>query len=451
MRISKNLKRISSVIVLIIYLAVMTKVIGDAIEPVSYAMYFNHDLECIEEQGRQVDMVLLGASRVYRTFVPEIIEEELGMDCVINAASAVQPMCGTYYQLEELIKRFCPKNVIIGLSWDSLTDDSARQRRLIVYDRLTGFTKAKYALNCFEFDEWLYLIDAYRFRSNFDIEKFREINDKKQRLIQADYNLRESADEYNEAEYYADKGFVYSAHSLKDGNIPMKGEGVFSVEDIDDENKKYLDDCVKLCRKNGINLYLVVGPTSLMRMYNIDNYQGADDYFSDYAKENGLIYNNLNYIKNRETILPDSKMFDYNHVSGEGAYEISSLYMEILKKEIQGIDVSDYFYDNMDELKADVNRVVSVEAEFSIQDSKARIEAVSLHNDDVIPLYQIEISEDGENYDVLKKWTKDSVFDIKLPDHVIFIKVKAKTDNDKGIEAYQVFKITDGHVERITD
>ena len=228
---------------------------------------------------------------------------------------------------------------------------------------------------------------------------------------------------------------------MEAGNVPMKGEGVFSEDEIKLENKKYLDACVDLCKKNDINLYLVVGPTSVMRLYYIENYQEANDYYNNYAKENGLIYHNLNYLKDRETFLPDTMMFDYNHVNGEGAYIITEMYSEILKKDMEGIDTSEYFYDDLDSLKADVNRIVSVGAEISIEDTVAHIEIMSLQNDDITPYYQIEISEDKENYTVLTEWTTQSELELELPRESGFnIKVRARTENNEGIEAFHIYE-----------
>ena len=436
MQISNLFKRIASIIILIAFIVVPSVILGNLMQPLSHAMYFDHDLDVIEAEGSGVDMVFLGTSRVYRTFVPEIIEKEMDMDCVINAATASQPICASYYQLEYLIKKFHPQNVVLGVGWETLMTEPGRQSRLIMYDRLKGTTRFKYAIDCFDFDEMLYLIDAYRFRKNFEINEIRTINERKKELVDSNYTLRTS-----DEEYYADKGFIYSVTSVADGNVDINGKGEFDKDKIIEGNLKYLDACIDLCEENDINVYMVTGPTTMMRIYYIDNYQDAVDYFDDYAREKGLIYHNLNYLKDRETILPDSMMFDYNHVNGEAAYMISELYTEILRKDMSGIDTSDYFYKDLDELKDSVNRIVAVDAEISIEASVARVEITSLQNDDVTPYYQVEISEDGEDYTVIVEWTKQSKLDLEVPgESGFYIKVRARTQNNEGYEAYQIYK-----------
>lgn len=52
--------------------------------------------------------------------------------------------------------------------------------------------------------------------------------------------------------------------------------------------------------------------------YESAGYQDAVDFYNNYAEENGIVYYNLNYLKGREEIFPDSVMHDDNHLNGEG-------------------------------------------------------------------------------------------------------------------------------------
>lgn len=436
MRISKDIKRVILTFIFIFLILIIEIALGRLVKPVfnMYSTYFMHDLEEIEAKKEQVELVFLGASGEYLTYVPEIFEEKLNMNCVINAASSAQPTCAAYYQLKNLIERFHPSNVVIGLAWNELAIFNL-QGKLIVYDRLTGLTKLQYAIECFDKEERLYTFYSYRYRDN--ISKIASLHKQKQYLIQTDYKSEVSNDEY-----YADTGFIYSYKSCKDGNISCVGWGEFefSEKTIREENLAYLDACVDLCKKNNINLYLVSSPISMAQIYNIKNYQGATDFYQKYAKKNGLVYHNLNYLKYREKSIPDSVMRDESHLNGEGASIVSEIYAEILEKDIAGNNTNDYFYENLNQLKKDVNRIVTVEAEITVENDHIHIETRSLHNEETIPFYQIEISEDNDNFNVLAGWTKDNVFDIDIPDEGEFsLKVKAKAGNEGEVEAFQVY------------
>lgn len=270
------------------------------------------------------------------------------------------------------------------------------------------------------------MLYPYRFRGN--LAKASSIYQSKRTLAAADYIPDTTAG----SEYYADKGFIYSRSTFEPGNIEISHPGVFSADAILEDNLQYLNACVGLCEDYGVTLSLVTAPTSMMQIYHVENYQNAVEFYTQYAEQHGLAYHNLNYLYGREDFLPDTLMHDYNHVNGEGAYAVSKLYAEILKKDLQGIDISDYFYKDLAELKADVNRVVAVSANIELkEEGRAHLEILSLQNVDTIPQYQIEISkDDGETYHVVISWTESNSFDITVPNESDYkIKVRAKTGN----------------------
>lgn len=92
MPISNRTKKVITAVSLFIMLAICFNIIGYILEPSSYALYFNHDLEEIEKTESRVDLAFVGASRVYRSFVPEVFEEKIGVQNVVNAGSSSQPI-----------------------------------------------------------------------------------------------------------------------------------------------------------------------------------------------------------------------------------------------------------------------------------------------------------------------------------------------------------------------
>lgn len=434
---SKTFKRILSLVVLFTLFAAGNQVLGEVLRPVGYATYFNHDLQQIEESGQEADLVFIGASRMYRAFVPQVFEDTLEMDCVINAASSAQPISAGYHQLKDLIKRVQPKAVAIDVTWGGLSREPKLQAMLIVYDKLSPGGKLGYVADCFRGEELLYTLPIYRFRDNVD--KVSKFHAKKQKLIESNY-----APDTDDTEYYWDTGFAYNTKSYANGTIPIATVGTWNEKNVKQESKDYLDACIELCKENDINVILVSAPTSMMRLYKIRNYQEAYEYYCQYAQEQGVDYYNLNYLVNREEFLPDAMMCDDNHVNGEGAYTVSKVFAEILAKENAGIDTENYFYKSLDELKADVHRVVAVEAELEPDErteNLLHIKCNSLQNDDVKPYYMIEVSEDGgEAYTTKVNWTQDKETDIEIiKGEKIKIRVSAKSTLAGEAEAYQVY------------
>jgi len=435
----KLFRRIFSLITLVAVFIVSYAFVTEKLSNTTYRTYFEHDIDEILKNGESVDLVFVGASRMYQSMVPSILEEKLGYENVLVGSTATQPICGTYYYMKELIETVHPKEFIIDVTWDRLLNEIAPQPCLLIYDRLSVKNRIPFVLDCFETSDWKYLLGPCRFRDN--ILLLNDIETEKRAIKEKNYDMYDS-----ENDYYAEKGFVYSYKSFETGTIPFVYGLVYaySDEDILYENVEYLNKCINLCKDNGIKVSLVTAPCSLNYMYFVEGYDDAVEWYKAYAKEQGISYYNLNYLRDRETILCDERMLDNCHTNGEGAKVTSEIYADILLKERNGEDVSDYFYKNFDELKADVHRAVAVSADIKFLSSgetdSVDVEVLtdSLQNDGIIPFYQIElISNDGETK-VLSEWSQVTKYDLKLPGYTGYsLLVRAKTGIEGDLEAYQ--------------
>lgn len=288
--------------------------------------------------------------------------------------------------------------------------------------------------------EWKYILGPCRYRDN--LRSYDEIQAEKQEIRERGSDMYDS-----EEDYYAEKGFVYSYSDYETGMIPFE-YGVsftFSKDKVLEENVYYLDKCIDLCQKNDIEVSLVTAPCATVYMYIVKGYDEATQWYKSYAKEKGITYYNLNYLKDREKFLPDEMMYDTTHTNGEGAKVISEIYGEILLKEQKGENVSSMFYSNFEELSKEINRVVAVSAKVSFTEimgeaAKANIAIESHQNEDITPLYQVEIVYEDGTKEILVDWTSDKEREILLPTKGGFtLKVRAKGKIDGAAEALQCY------------
>ncbi len=438
MRIFKIAKKAVALLILLSLCVLVEYGIGQVLTPVSYADYFKHDIESLLNEDENADMIFIGASRTYRSFVPEIFEERLGLENVINAGSSSQPYSASYYQLKDLLKVFTPKYVVLGVTGDKLVTEESTQGKLIVYDRLINAgVKISFGINCLEGKEKLYLLRSYRFREDLALSTIRANHMEKVQLVEDEYEPDKSG-----SEYYADKGFVYSYNTFEVGNIPVTGESNFSKENIVEKNIKWLDKIIGLCETEGIELYFVAGPTTMMRLYNIENYQEAEDFYTAYAEKHNLSYYNLNLLRSREELLPDSLMHDYNHVNGEGAEVISKQYADILKKQMNGEASTDLFYSSLEELKDGVERIVAVSADIETGNGKIILKIKSLQSNDVIPEYQVQVAVDGGEYTSISGYSGKTDYVIEIPEEgKIKIRIDARNSEKRSeAGAFQVYE-----------
>ena len=422
------LKRVLSLLLVALMTSGIAFALGKTLIPVTYADYFNHEMSVLEEAGEEIDLLMVGASRVYSSFDARVFEEKLGLRNVVIASTASQPICGSYYMIKDMIERMKPKKVILGLDGTEMMEEDKEQPMLLVIDRLSWKNKLNMFFHCFHGTNLFYMLDLYRYRSNLD-DIFQIIEDRKA-LVENDYIQPDDGNQY-----YCYKGFVYNHGSIPTGNVPMYSHNTFSKDAVLDSNIAYLDRCVELCKEYGIELELVTAPTTVMRMYYVDNYKGSVEYYQKYAEEHGLIYHNLNYLMDRETFLPDELMYDYNHTNGEGAKIVSELYAEILMKESKEEDVSSYFYPTYEAFCQTVKRIVSVDAKIEKENDTYHLILRSLHNPEVEVQYQVETA-DGE---VLIPWTEET--EHSLSGISGSIKVLARSLNEGIGGAFQYYDL----------
>ena len=448
-------KRIISIVILAAVLIVGGYFLGYALTPPNFNMHIAHELKQIEEGSGKIDMMFVGASRVYHSFIPTIFEEKLGYEEVYNFGAANAPYSATYYQLKNMAERYHPSRVVIGVTLDELVDEEWLRGKMVIWDRLNLKGKLEFLFGGLGFQNWKYTINAYRFRDEIDNISYNL--SERAKLEETDY-----APNYDGGYHYGGSGFVSGDTGCETGTIAIDGAREFSTDAINQTALSYLDKCIAYCQEQGIDVILVTPPTSMMRMYNMTNYQGVIDFYTEYAAQKGVDYYDLNLLQNREEILPDEAMYDYNHVNAKGAEVVSELLAEIILKTDAGEDVSGYFYQDLEEMKADVHRIPAVgcskiwsdeteEADDLQKDFETvHLDLMSFHNEDVIPEYQIEILYSGEEeYELLIPWTTEEMVEIQVPkqptkdqseeNHDFMIKIRARIDSNDTSEAVRYF------------
>ncbi len=438
---SRTFKRIYSVVSFVVIFAIVYTVITKELADTTYASYFENDIKAIVENEEDVELIFFGASRLYHAVIPEVFEEKLGYDNVLIAATAMQPISGTYYYMKDMLETVQPERIIIDVTWDRLLNERAIQPDLLIYDRLSLNSKITYVRDCLDSSDWKYLLGPCRYRDNILV--YDQIKAEKEEIAARSGVLFDP-----ENDYYAGKGFVFSYSSFATGNVPFERdtEYEYSNEKIIEESLFYLDKCIELCKENNIEVTLVTVPGTISYLYMVEGYEEFINWCKEYADEKGISYHNLDYLRGREEFLPDECMYDVTHTNAEGAKIVSEIYSDILLKERKGEDVSAYFYGNFEELEADIHRIAAVNGLITFTsetiDSQvvADISIMSLQKEDIVPWYQVEMIDEQGNVTVLVEWTQDAQARLLLPlDTHYSIKVRAKTGNEGDIEAYQVY------------
>lgn len=406
----RNFKKI---ILAVVMLIVFEAVLNFLLAPVNYGDFLDIDLKRMEREGHTPELVFVGDSRIYRTFIPGIFEEEMEeIESAVNIGTGSQAIQGSYFYLKDIAKRYKPKYAVVGIDyiWFMNESEYITQGELTVIDRIKSpVIRFQSILSLLEKKDYPYLLGSYRSREGVT-NIVQNVKDK------LDADFRRGIDK-RKGEYYADSGFVYTESGFEEGNVGLADVPPMQWKDQErkEEAFEYLDKITVFCEENDIQLFLVTGPTTLSTIYSIADYEGAVNCFKEYALEKGLIYQDMNLIKDRETLLPDSAMYDSDHVNGKGAELISRKYCDILKKNIRGEDTTSYFYSTVKEMKQDIARVVACDFYTEeLESGDYRIIATGLCSPEQQAEYEFLISEDGgKTWDSLREYGMDNEYIIE--------------------------------------
>lgn len=345
------MRSFKKIILLLCIFVIVENVLSFALEPPTFAHYLEMDLKRTEDN--QPDLVFIGNSRVSTSFIPHIFSKNIeGVECAFNAGTGSQGISGTYYYLKDILKQYDLKYVVVGLDYQTvLKEERVLKRDLIVLERIKSpIIKAQYMADVFKVTEYPYFFKSIQYKDNV----WNILDNVKQKLSK----------EYREGIYvgsgmvYEDLGFARETKVLEQSaGINISQE--WKTEKIDAKKLAYLDKIVELCRKENAELFLVSTPLTNSTVYATPGYEECVKYFQAYAEQNGIYYDNINLMLDRETLLPDTKMNCMEHVGGDGAEIVSEFYCRVLQNHIEGLDVSPFFYSTVTEMRNDMSDVVA--------------------------------------------------------------------------------------------
>lgn len=298
-----------------------------------------------------VDLLIVGASHIYRACDPEIIGQKTGYS-VFDASSSGQEPDGSLALIREAIELYDIKAVYYNLSYTELSKVVNYKERVsmvhtnIIADYMRpSVDKIKYLMSASTADHYMNdLIPARRSADKVFNKRF-VVKNVKAKL----------SDEYKNHDY----SLVSSGHNIYEGkgyissDIKSRESGFYSetgyeraeVVDISSDALSSIEEIVALCKEKGIEIVFFDVKCPGYILASNGNYDDFHDYIKEFADNEDVTYVDFSYIKDEYMPADEAYYKDVNHYNIYGA----EIFSNLLGDYINGNVPEDAFYTRTDD------------------------------------------------------------------------------------------------------
>jgi len=265
-----------------------------------------------------LDMVFLGSSHSYCTFDPARIDDALGVSS-FQLGMPLQLPDTTYYTLREVYKTQHPRTVVVELYWELLaTGYDAEQADTLFSFLHDPALEADFRENAVPLaDKVIHLIPPIRYQDDFLAYQNSQLLDSFARH----FGLVAAAEKQQGTEQYKDKGYAYCDYHMLPGKYGKDNQfiGVDGGNfQFSDNQKKYLEKIVELCREQGSRLIFVTAPIAPVSMSLITNYDAIHQAVSAFAARQNVPYLDFNLVNQQLNLLTNDNFRDDAHLNDSG-------------------------------------------------------------------------------------------------------------------------------------
>lgn len=264
----------------------------------------------MHQNKNDYDIIILGSSRAYTSYNPNILDSILEMKSY-NMGTSAQDIAESYYMLEEILEYQNPKYVVLDLFFPS-ADESHEYYQIL--SNASFFKDAK-----IKFD-----LIAKGYGSSGPINYLVPVI-KLKNYIKQDLSSLIGSHQNTKIENHWIKGFLYDTITMTKQQVrnltPISNfqNTTFSKDRFDD----YMGKIIKLLNEHHIHLITVRSPYPPSRLALSSN-MDEHDFFESYTSKLDIPFfdYNTNKEKINETYL-DTDFSDYHHPNYRGAKKAS--------------------------------------------------------------------------------------------------------------------------------
>lgn len=291
------------------------------------------------ELAGSTELLICGASHALGGFIPDIIDEELGIKSY-NLSSYAASFEGKRWLIEKELERNSVETFVLEISHDTIRDYSN--------DRSTGEPMTVMKLD--SFGEMLrYSAKNISFT---DLDKVGSVmlryglNAWKARLS-GQLNIPQQNRGYipnNTLNLGTNAGLIADLYHSNHINT-----------DFDNDSLMHIEAIAGLCEEKGCRFVIAVVPVADQLMISFDNVDEFVAKLGNFCAERGYEFYDFNMLKNRTELFDDSDCyFDSSHLGPKGAEAFSHVFAQVMMAAEKGEDTSRFFADSFEELEEQI-------------------------------------------------------------------------------------------------
>lgn len=357
-----------------------------------------------------IDVLFVGSSHCYRSFVPDILDDELSAN-TFNAGTSSQEMDGSYMVIKEAARYNDIKHIYLEMYYNCgfgvRKDRTQMMQTYIISDYLRpSADKFFYLLNASNKEQYVnsFIVARRNWEKLGDFGYIKNLVQKKNTAAYRTYDYTYVTDD---AEWYAGKGYVASNSIVKNWNyFSANCWDPIPLENLSEDWFNSLSDIIYFCEKNDIELTLVAAPMSEFYLAASGNYDEYIKLVKNLIKNTNVDYYDFNLCK--EKYFPNvSELFkDVDHLNYYGAEEFSHLFAKLVNGEVGAEEI---FYDSFDEKMSNLEPNV-LGVSYIDKKENRHCKIISTNTDRME--YQIEfLPDEGEPY-MIQDYSENKYFDI---------------------------------------
>lgn len=299
----------------------------------TFSRLMMHDMYTLDED---IDLVVLGPSVGYASFVPDVWEAALNENMFVLGSSN-QSLIGSYYLLKEFLTFQHPKHVIYALHWGVLEYSQTDDR----------FTRANYLIDNFRLsaNRLSFMADAFPSlaltRALFPfIRTGARYSGRVQAIKSQPAYLAYQPEAVNDSEYqYAGKGYLKSEKAFTPGEVGPIESYLDTPQGhlpLDEDSIFWLERIKKLCETNGMDFVLMTTPMHPASMATLGCQPHIEALYRETAQRLDVPLFDFTCCRESFLALGDDSFKDLAHLNSNGAKAFSTVAAKLYQAYLYG-------------------------------------------------------------------------------------------------------------------